>query len=274
MGKRTLAQQLLQPNKRARSGKRRRKSSGTPSKPGSSETAVIQAEYAAVDAREKAKEDSEKARRVRAPVRIRLAPSTTELRMPSEGEVSMASLRASSSARMVEALLQSITDEPAPDAPPSRPVRSAGRKRKGNPFAALGDDGSDSDSDSGSLGAAGGRVGIISNGRTSSSKPDQRTGGLFTNSTGRAFGSGPPAEEGGGLMAFASPSSFAGFSGTGGGAGVGRMGSVGFGGSKGGALAGAAAAVATMGGGPQPAASAASVGGGAGDADDDDDPDL
>ncbi|CAM9282945.1 unnamed protein product [Ectocarpus sp. 13 AM-2016] len=275
MGKRTLAQQLLQPNKRARGGKRRRKSSGAPSKPGSSETAVIQAEYAAVDAREKAKEDSEYARRVR-PVRIRLAPSTTELRMPSEGEVSMASLRASSSARMVEALLQSITDEPAPDAPPSRPVRSAGRKRKGNPFAALGDDGSDSDSDSGSWGAAGGRVGIISNGRTSSSKPDQRTGGLFTNSTGRAFGSGPPAEEGGGLMAFASPSSFAGFSGTGGGAGAGRMGSVGFGGSKGGALAGAAAAVATMGGGPQPAASAAaaSVGSGAGNADDDDDPDL
>ncbi|CAM9833242.1 unnamed protein product, partial [Ectocarpus sp. 4 AP-2014] len=172
------------------------------SQPGSSETAVIQAEYAAVDAREKAKEDSDKARRLRAPVRIRLAPPTTELRMPSEGEVSMASLRASSSARMVEALLHSITDEPAPDAPPSRPVRSAGRKRKGNPFAALGDDGSDSDSDSGSLGAAGDRVGIISNGRTSSSKPAQGTGGLFTNSTGRASGSGPPAEEGGGLMAF------------------------------------------------------------------------
>ncbi|CAB1107842.1 unnamed protein product [Ectocarpus sp. CCAP 1310/34] len=275
MGKRTLAQQLLQPNKRARGGKRRRKSSGTPSKPGSSETAVIQAEYAAVDAREKAKEDSEKARRVRAPVRIRLAPSTTELRMPSEGEVSMASLRASSSARMVEALLQSITDEPAPDAPPSRPVRSAGRKRKGNPFAALEDDGSDSDSDSdhGSLGAAGGRVGIILNGRTSNSKPAQRTGGLFTNSTGCAFGSGPPAEEGGGLMAFASPSSFAGFAGAGGGTGARGMGSVGFGGSKVGALAGATAAVATMGAGPQPAASVASVGGGAGNSDDDDDDD-
>lgn len=53
--------------------------------PGSSETAVIQAEYAAVDAREKAKEDAEEARRLRAPVRIRLAPSTTALRMPSEG---------------------------------------------------------------------------------------------------------------------------------------------------------------------------------------------
>ncbi|CAM9717848.1 unnamed protein product [Ectocarpus sp. 8 AP-2014] len=121
MGKRTLAQQLLQPNKRARGGKRRRKPTGTASKPGSSETAVIQAEYAAVDAREKAKEDSEKARRLRAPVRIRLAPSTTELRMPSEGEVSMASLRASSSARMVEALLQSITDEPV--SPKPRSVR-------------------------------------------------------------------------------------------------------------------------------------------------------
>lgn len=35
----------------------------------------------------------------------------------------------------------------APDAPPSRPVRSAGRKRKGNPYAALGDDDDESDSD-------------------------------------------------------------------------------------------------------------------------------
>lgn len=55
--------------------------------PGSSEAAVIQAEYAAVDAREKAKLDSEETRRVRAPVRVRLAPATASagLRMPSEG---------------------------------------------------------------------------------------------------------------------------------------------------------------------------------------------
>lgn len=48
----------------------------------------------------------------------------------------------------------------APNAPPSRPVRSAGRKRKGNPYAALGGD-SDSDDDSnehrsGGMGLAGG----------------------------------------------------------------------------------------------------------------------
>lgn len=53
--------------------------------PGSSETAAIQAEYAAVDAREKAKAEAEASRRLRGPVRIRLAPPTTALRMPSEG---------------------------------------------------------------------------------------------------------------------------------------------------------------------------------------------
>eukprot|EP00904_Undaria_pinnatifida_P001511 jgi/Undpi1/11360/HiC_scaffold_30.g13657.m1 len=147
MGKRTLSQQLLAPNKRSRGGKRRRKADGPPAKPGSSETAVIQAEYAAVDAREKARLDADEAHRTRAPVRVRLAPATASLRMPSEGEASLASMRASTSARMVEALLQSITDDPAPAAPPARPVRSAGRKRKGNPFAALGG-GDDSDSES------------------------------------------------------------------------------------------------------------------------------
>lgn len=53
--------------------------------PGSSEAAVIQAEYAAVDAREKAKLDADEAHRTRAPVRVRLAPPTASLRMPSEG---------------------------------------------------------------------------------------------------------------------------------------------------------------------------------------------
>lgn len=53
--------------------------------PGSSETAVIQAEYAAVDAREKAKAEAEASRRLRGPVRVRLAPPTSALRMPSEG---------------------------------------------------------------------------------------------------------------------------------------------------------------------------------------------
>lgn len=53
--------------------------------PGSSETALIQAEYAAVDAREKAKAEAEASRRLQGPVRVRLAPSTTALRMPSEG---------------------------------------------------------------------------------------------------------------------------------------------------------------------------------------------
>lgn len=53
--------------------------------PGSSEAAVIQAEYAAVDAREKAKLDADEAQRTRAPVRVRLAPATASLRMPSEG---------------------------------------------------------------------------------------------------------------------------------------------------------------------------------------------
>lgn len=53
--------------------------------PGSSETALIQAEYAAVDAREKAKAEAEVSRRLRGPLRVRLAPSTAALRMPSEG---------------------------------------------------------------------------------------------------------------------------------------------------------------------------------------------
>ena len=46
---------------------------------------MIQAEYAAVDAREKARLDADEAHRTRAPVRVRLAPATASLRMPSEG---------------------------------------------------------------------------------------------------------------------------------------------------------------------------------------------
>ncbi|CAM9980344.1 unnamed protein product [Ascophyllum nodosum] len=68
--------------------------------------------------------------------------------MPSEEDPSIAS----NSASMMEALLQSITDDPCPfqapsAAPPSRPVRSARRKRKGNPFAALGGDSESDESD-------------------------------------------------------------------------------------------------------------------------------
>ncbi|CAM9285797.1 unnamed protein product [Scytosiphon promiscuus] len=217
MGKRTLAQQLLQPNKRARGGKRRRKADGPPSKPGSSETAVIQAEYAAVDAREKAKADAEKARRLHAPARIRLAPSISTLRMPSEGEVSMASLRASSSARMVEALLQSITDDPAPDAPPSRPVRSAGRKRRGNPYAALAfgddDDGDESDRSDSDPGQS------DSKGPPSSKAKFAQGAGVFATGGSSVFGA--PSSGGDGLMTFASPAGFPGLSGSGGSSGVG-----------------------------------------------------
>eukprot|EP00752_Nemacystus_decipiens_P016280 g14559.t1 len=237
MGKRTLAQQLLQPNKRARGGKRRRKGDGRPSKPGSSETAAIQAEYAAVDAREKAKADAEASRRLRVPVKVKLAPPTTALRMPSEGAESMASLRASSSARMVEALLQSITDDPAPNAPPSRPVRSAGRKRKGNPYAALGDgdddDNSDSESDSEAAGGAGGG-------------PDSRgSKGAKGAGLNGAFGSASVARAAGSPMAFASPASFPGFSGGGGRGGGGGGWSVGAGGTAGVTGGGLQTAVAT-----------------------------
>ncbi|CAM9239612.1 unnamed protein product [Hapterophycus canaliculatus] len=217
MGKRTLAQQLLQPNKRARGGKRRRKAEGPRSKPGSSETAVIQAEYAAVDAREKAKADAEKARRLRAPARIKLAPSTSTLRMPSEGDVSMASLRASSSARMVEALLQSITDDPAPDAPPSRPVRSAGRKRRGNPYAALAfgddDDGDESDNSGSDHGQSGSKEPPLSRAKFAQ--------GAIAFPAGSSAVFGASSTGGDGSLAFASSSSFPGFSGGGGGGGGG-----------------------------------------------------
>lgn len=43
----------------------------------------------------------------------------------------------------LSSLFTSLWIAQAPDAPPARPVRSAGRKRRGNPFAALGDDSED-----------------------------------------------------------------------------------------------------------------------------------
>ncbi|CAM9177749.1 unnamed protein product [Pylaiella littoralis] len=264
MGKKTLAQQLLQPNKRTSRGKRRRKSDGSPSKPRSSETAVIQAEYAAVDAREKAKDDAEEARRLRAPARIKLAPSTTALRMPSEGEVSMASLRASSSTRMVEALLQSITDDPAPDVPACRrPVRSAGRKRKGNPYAALGNDDSDSDQETAEDAGSG------SNDRR---RTETNVAGA-SNAFAGAWGGKQVG--GGGLMAFASPSSFTGFSGGNSGSGGGSAGTGAWSSGAGGAgevAATAAGGLTAVGGRGAAQALVTAVVGSSVDADDD--PDL
>ena len=52
--------------------------------PRSSETAAIQAEYKAVDAREKAKKNAEEAQCRRGLAKIKLAPASTDLRMPSE----------------------------------------------------------------------------------------------------------------------------------------------------------------------------------------------
>lgn len=242
MGKRTLSQQLLAPNKRSRGGKRRRKSDGPLAKPGSSEAAVIQAEYAAVDAREKAKLDADEAHRTRAPVRVRLAPATASLRMPSEGAESMASMRASSSARMVEALLQSISDDPAPDAPPARPVRSAGRKRKGNPFAALG---GDSDSDS---------------------EPEPSNEPVWRGGAGLSGGGSSSSSAGAGLS-FASPSDFIGFSHGGGGGGSSS------GGSGSGVRSGAGSAGWSSGVGARMAPLQEAGGAGNGD-DEEEDPDL
>ncbi|CAM9491817.1 unnamed protein product [Laminaria digitata] len=269
-GKRTLSQQLLAPNKRSRGGKRRRKADGPPAKPGSSETAVIQAEYAAVDAREKAKLDADEAQRTRAPVRVRLAPATASLRMPSEGAVSMASMRASSSARMVEALLQSISDDPAPDAPPTRPVRSAGRKRKGNPFAALAGGGDDSDSEP------------DSELKASNARPAWRRGdGLASAGGGGGGGSGSSSSAAAAAagLSFASPSDCLGFSHGGGSSGGsssgGGGGGSGGGGNSGGVSGGAGSAGwSSSGVGARMAPLQEAIGGAESRGDEEDDPDL
>lgn len=53
--------------------------------PRSSEAAVIQMEYDALDAREKGRKDAEEARRRRAAGEIKLAPASASLRLPSKG---------------------------------------------------------------------------------------------------------------------------------------------------------------------------------------------
>lgn len=98
-------------------------------------------------------------------------------------------------------LPQPLSQAPA-DAPPSRPVRSAGRKRKGNPYAALGDD-SDSDDSNGtnssSKGLAGGG-GSSSKGLTFASPS-----GFARLSGGASAGSGGSLMAGRGGFAFAGP---------------------------------------------------------------------
>lgn len=100
----------------------------------------------------------------------------------------------------------------APDAPASRrPVRSAGRKRKGNPYAALGNDDSDSEEEEE---AAEDPSSSGSNGR-------RRTKTNVAGSNNAFAGAWAGKQTGGGLMAFASPASFTGFSGGGGSSGEG-----------------------------------------------------
>lgn len=158
---------------------------------------------------------------------------------------------------------QTFSNLQAPDAPASRrPVRSAGRKRKGNPYAALGND---SDSDSGEEATR----------DASSGSNDRRRSTTNVPGNNNAFAGAWAGKQavGGGLMAFASPASFTGFSGGGGGSGGGSAGTGAWSSRAGGAgeVAAAAAGGMTTGGEKR----AVQITAAAGSADDeDDDPDL